>query len=45
MGFELEVDSEYRVNRERIAGGVKDILGDFVTMSSSVLDANTLPLI
>lgn len=34
MGFELEVDSEHRVNRERIAGGVKDILGDFVTMEN-----------
>lgn len=34
IGWELEVDSEHRVDRERIAGGVKDILGDFVTMEN-----------
>lgn len=34
MGWELEVDSNRRVDRERIAGGVKDILGDFVTMEN-----------
>jgi hypothetical protein len=31
VGWELEVDSDHRVDRERIAGGVKDILFDFVT--------------
>ena len=31
LGWELEVDSDHRVDRERIAGGVKDILFDFVT--------------
>lgn len=34
IGWELEVDSDQRVERERIAGGVKDILGDFVTMEN-----------
>ena len=34
IGWELEVDSNHRVDRERIAGGVKDILGDFVTMEN-----------
>lgn len=34
IGWELEVDSNHRVDRERIASGVKDILGDFVTMEN-----------
>lgn len=34
IGIEIETDSEHRVNRERIAGGVKDILGDFVNIEN-----------
>ena len=34
IGCEIETDSDHRVNRERIAGGVKDILGDFVNIEN-----------
>ena len=32
IGWELEVDSDHRVDRERIAGGVKDILGHYICL-------------
>lgn len=34
IGCEIESDSDHRVDRERIAGGVKDILGDFVNIEN-----------
>lgn len=34
IGFELETDSDHRVDRQRIADGVKDILGDFVNLEN-----------
>lgn len=34
IGFELETDSEHRVDREKIAEGVKEILCDFVNMEN-----------
>ena len=32
IGWELEVDSDHRVDRERIASGVKDILKDYICL-------------
>lgn len=34
IGIEIESDCEHRVERERIAGGVKEILGDFVNIEN-----------
>ena len=34
IGIEIESDCDHRVERERIAGGVKDILGDFVNIEN-----------